>query len=54
LHEAARLAEDLDLPSGDLRLEQSFRGGTGAFAKAHGSIRVVDPVNFVFSGRVGI
>jgi len=43
-----------DLPSGDLRLEQSFRGGTGAFAKAHGSIRVVDPVNFVFSGRVGI
>jgi hypothetical protein len=43
-----------DLPSGDLRLEQSFRGGTGAFTKAHGSIRVVDPVNFIFSGHVGI
>jgi hypothetical protein len=43
-----------DLRSGDLKLEQSFRGGTGAFTKAHGSIRVVDPVNFVFSGQVGI
>jgi len=43
-----------DLKSGDLKLEQSFRGGTGAFTKAHGSIRVVDPDNFVFSGQVGI
>jgi hypothetical protein len=43
-----------DLCSGDLKLEQSFRGGTGAFTKAHGSIRVVDPVTFVFSGQVGI
>ncbi len=43
-----------DLRSGDLKLEQSFRGGTGAFTKAHGSIRVVDPVNFIFSGQVGI
>ena len=43
-----------DLKSGDLKLEQSFRGGTGAFTNAHGSIRVVDTENFVFSGRVGI
>ena len=43
-----------DLRSGALKLEQSFRGGTGAFTKAHGSIRVVDPVNFAFSCRVGI
>lgn len=43
-----------DLRSGDIKLEQSFRGGTGAFTKAHGSIRVVDPVSFTFSGQVGI
>jgi hypothetical protein len=43
-----------DLKSGDLKLEQSFRGGTGAFTKAHGSIRVTDPVNFVFTGQVGV
>jgi hypothetical protein len=43
-----------DLKSGDIKLEQSFLGGTGVFAKAHGSIRVTDPVNFVFTGRVGI
>jgi hypothetical protein len=43
-----------DLKSGDLKLEQSFLGGTGAFTKAHGSIRVVDPDSFTFSGRVGI
>jgi len=42
-----------DLRSGDIKLEQSFRGGTGAFTRAHGSIRVVDPVNFIFSGQVG-
>lgn len=43
-----------DLKSGDLKLEQSFWGGTGALTKAHGSIRVVDPVSFTFSGQVGI
>ena len=43
-----------DLKSGDLKLEQSFRGGTGAFTKAHGSIRVIDPDLFIFSGQVGI
>lgn len=43
-----------DLKSGDLKIEQSFRGGTGAFRNAHGSIRVVDPVNFIYSGRLGI
>ena len=43
-----------DLKSGDLKIEQSFRGGTGAFTHAHGSIRVVDPVNFIYSGQLGI
>jgi hypothetical protein len=43
-----------DLKSGDLKLEQSFQGGTGALSKAHGSIRVIDPVSFTFSGNVGI
>jgi hypothetical protein len=43
-----------DLSSGDIKLEQSFLGGTGAFTKAHGSIRVTDPVNFVFTGQVGV
>jgi hypothetical protein len=43
-----------DLKSGALKLEQSFQGGTGAFSRAHGSIRVVDPVNFIFAGQVGI
>jgi hypothetical protein len=43
-----------DLKSGDIKLEQSFQGGTGAFTNAHGSIRVVDPVSFTFSGQVGI
>lgn len=45
---------EIDTPSGGLRLEQSFQGGTGLFTKAHGSIRVVDPVNFIFAGQVGI
>jgi hypothetical protein len=43
-----------DLKSGDIKLEQSFLGGTGVFVNAHGSIRVTDPVNFVFTGQVGI
>ncbi len=43
-----------DLKSGGLKLEQSFRGGTGNFTKAHGSIRVVDPDLFIFSGQVGV
>jgi hypothetical protein len=43
-----------DPRSGDLKLEQSFRGGAGVFTKAHGSVRVIDPDNFVFSGQVGI
>lgn len=43
-----------DLSSGALKLEQSFRGGTGNFTKAHGSIRVTDSENFVFTGQVGI
>ena len=43
-----------DVPSGAIKIEQSFQGGTGAFTKAHGSIRVVDDVNFIYSGQVGI
>ena len=43
-----------DLKSGDLKLEQSFQGGTGAFTHAHGSIRVTDPDTFTFTGQVGI
>ena len=43
-----------DLKSGDLKLEQSFRGGTGAFTQAHGSIRVTDPASFTFTGQVGV
>lgn len=43
-----------DLPTGSLHIEQSFQGGTGNFTKAHGSIRLVDTVNFVYAGQVGI
>lgn len=43
-----------DLKSGDVKLEQSFQGGTGAFTKAHGSIRVTDVATFTFTGQVGI
>jgi hypothetical protein len=43
-----------DLMSGDFKIEESFQGGTGAFTQAHGSIRLTDTVNFVYSGQVGI
>ena len=42
-----------DLKSGTTHIEQSFQGGTGALAKAHGSIRN-RPVTFAYSGQVGI
>jgi hypothetical protein len=43
-----------DLASGSFHIEQSFHGGTGPFARAHGSIRIVDLDLSVYTGQVGI
>jgi hypothetical protein len=43
-----------DLSSGSFHIEQSFHGGTGPFARAHGSIRIVDIDLSVYTGQVGI
>jgi hypothetical protein len=43
-----------DLSSGSFHIEQSFHGGTGPFARAHGSIRIVDLHLSVYTGQVGI
>lgn len=42
-----------DLKSGSFLIEQSFHGGTGPFAKAHGSIRIVDLDLSVYTGQLG-
>jgi hypothetical protein len=42
-----------DLPTGDFHIEQNFQGGTGAFTKAHGSIRFNVALD-VFQGHLGI
>lgn len=34
-------------------IEQSFHGGTGPFANAHGSIRIVDLDLSVYTGQLG-
>ena len=42
-----------DLKSGSFLIEQSFHGGTGPFANAHGSIRIVDLDLSVYTGQLG-
>jgi hypothetical protein len=42
-----------DQESGSFLIEQSFHGGTGPFAKAHGSIRIVDLELSVYTGQLG-
>jgi hypothetical protein len=43
-----------DLPTGSFHIEQSFRGGTGPFAQAHGSIQIDPVLGNVYTGHVGI
>jgi len=42
-----------DLKSGSFLIEQSFHGGTGPFANAHGSIRIVDLDLSEYTGQLG-
>jgi hypothetical protein len=42
-----------DQRSGSFLIEQSFHGGTGPFARAHGSIRIVDLDLSVYTGQLG-
>jgi hypothetical protein len=42
-----------DVPTGSFHIEESFRGGTGAFTKAHGSIRYNISLG-LYEGRLGI
>ena len=41
-----------DVPTGSFHIEESFRGGTGPFTKAHGSIRYNISLE-VYQGQVG-
>ena len=42
-----------DQRSGSFLIEQSFHGGTGTFARAHGSIRIVDLDLSEYTGQLG-
>ena len=42
-----------DQRSGSFLIEQSFHGGTGPFARAHGSIRIVDLDLSEYTGQLG-
>ena len=42
-----------DQRSGSFLIEQSFHGGTGPFARAHGSIRIVDLDVSEYTGQLG-
>ena len=43
-----------DLPTGSFHIEQSFQGGTGPFAHAHGSIQIDPVLGNVYTGQVGL